>query len=440
MCNLPILDYQEIGKHNTSSSAYVVYEGIVLDITEFLNKHPGGRPILNVSLGTDITNVLDSFHDVRVSKAIKNSFFQQKNGIKVIGRTNETLEGGRYSEGTHDYQARRLYSQNDPMWDSLRREVFDFIRKNDLPTKKPLAECIALLAIFYSTYLVVIYAGFIYGLPWLCLLLGPIATFMAVNVGHTVMHGGFSNNNIVNLLGRGLGDASGYSSGCWDVEHQIHHQAPHSEIDLQTAPPSGVKFFEHQETQWHHRYQTYYMWVLFTIYSPTSWVVHSIRTLFVYPSITPFEKLHHIFFKTTCFVIPIALSFYFNTFWVALGCFAAYSISMSYFSIFTLFIQHEDSYLPESSSESWAARQIKTSVSWKSNSKLFEWLFGYFNYHTEHHLFPGINPSLYPAIQPIVKRICAEHNVQYKHVSYMELVKSQYRAWQKYSNHMPAFT
>ena len=106
---------------------------------------------------------------------------------------------------------------------------------------------------------------------------------------------------------------------------------------------------------------------------------------------------------------------------------------MSYFSLFTLFIQHEDSYLPEGENEPWSVRQVITSASWRGNSRLFEWLFGYFNYHTEHHLFPGLNPSIYPKIQPIVKSICQKYGVSYKHISYWELVSSQVRAWKKYS-------
>jgi fatty acid desaturase len=84
---------------------------------------------------------------------------------------------------------------------------------------------------------------------------------------------------------------------------------------------------------------------------------------------------------------------------------------MSYFSLFTLFIQHEDAYLPEDEMEPWSVRQVVTSVSWRSGSALFEWLFGYFNYHIEHHLFPGLNPSVYPKIQPLVKSICRRHGV-----------------------------
>jgi fatty acid desaturase len=78
--------------------------------------------------------------------------------------------------------------------------------------------------------------------------------------------------------------------------------------------------------------------------------------------------------------------------------------------------------------------KIATSSSWYTRNRFFEWLLGYFNYHTEHHLFPGLNPALYPKIQPIVRSVCAASWVRYKYISFFELVRSQVRAWRKFSH------
>jgi fatty acid desaturase/predicted heme/steroid binding protein len=431
--DLASMDYRSVGRHNSETSAYVVYEGLVYDITGFLRRHPGGKSILLAALGTDVTETLDSFHDVHVSRLIRSEQFRNANGVAVIARLERTPSDGLNLLGNHDYQSRREYRRPDPMGDELRRQVMSYLRRTGLPTKKSLTECLVLLVLFYGLYATAVYMAFIQGSPLWCLLMGPIATFMAVNVGHTVMHGGFSNSRIVNILGRSLWDAGGYASCCWDVEHQGHHQAPHTTIDLQTAGSTGMRFFEHQKFERFHRYQMFYMWIVFVFYSPASWVMHSYRTLFVYPSVLPWEKALHIGFKSFGFVVPITLSFFLSDIAIALGNLALFALSMSYFSLFTLFIQHEDSYLPEDKNEPWSVRQVTTSVSWRANSRLFEWLFGYFNYHTEHHLFPGLNPSLYPKIQPIVKSVCEKYGVRYKHISYLEMVCSQVRAWRKYS-------
>lgn len=433
MDDLPSLDYRSVGQHNSEKSAYVVYDELVYDITGFLHLHPGGKSIIAAALGTDVTETIDSFHDIHVSRLIRSDQFRNANGIRVVARLDRTPKKGFNWIGNYDYQSRREYRRPDPMGDELRRQVMSYLRQTGLPLKKSLTECVVLLALFYGLMATAVFMGFIQASPLWCLLLGPIYTFAAVNVGHTVMHGGFSNSRIVNFLGRGFWDVGGYASCCWDIEHQGHHQAPHTTIDLQTAPPTGMRFFEHQEFEWFHRYQMLYMWPTFVFYSPVSWVMHSYKTLFRYPSVLPSEKVQHVGFKLFGFVLPITMSFVLFDFGIASRNLLLFAVSMSYFSLFTLFIQHEDSYLAEDENEPWSARQVATSASWYTNSRLFEWLFGYFNYHTEHHLFPGLNPALYPKIQPIVKSICDEYGVRYKHISYPELVCSQIRAWRKYS-------
>src|SRR5579864_1236699 len=429
---LPLLDYREVGAHNSEKSAFVIYDGMVYDITEFLRFHPGGKSILVPALGTDITDTLDSFHDSYVSRLLQSSEHRRQYGIRLAGRLASVVHG-RNQIGRYEYQSRRQYQRPDAMGAELRKEVFAYLRRARLPMKKTPAKGLSLLIFFYALYGLGLYMAFIQGSALWCLLLGPIATFMAVNVAHTVMHGGFSDSEVVNLMGRTLWDLGGYSSRCWDVEHQSHHQAPHTTIDAQTAGGSVVRFFEHQPFKWFHRYQMFYIWFIFVLYSPNSWVVHSYNTLFRYKCVPLHEKVIHVVAKTIGFIVPITLSFRLHGFPTASGNLFLFAVSMSYFSLFTLFIQHEDAYLSEDEMEPWSVRQVTTSVTWYTSNFVLEWLLGYFNYHIEHHLFPGLNPDLYPKIQPIVRSVCERHGIAYKNISYFELVRSQLAAWKKFS-------
>lgn len=57
---LPVYTWDEIRKHNTDKDCWVVLYGRVLDVTEFLNVHPGGlNPICDLG-GYDITNSFES--------------------------------------------------------------------------------------------------------------------------------------------------------------------------------------------------------------------------------------------------------------------------------------------------------------------------------------------------------------------------------------------
>lgn len=429
---LPVVDYRDVGRHHSERSARVAFDGRVYDITAFLQRHPGGRSILVPALGTDITDTLESLHDSYVSRMFRNEEARRRMGIELVGELAPRDSVDQNRPGLYDYQSRREYRRPDPMADELRKAVYGYLREAGLPWKKTLPNALGLLIFFYVTYAFAMYMAFIRGSAIWSLLLGPIITFMAVNVAHTVMHGGFTDSKIINLLGRTIWDVVGYSSRCWDVEHQSHHQAPHSMIDLQTAGATVVRFFEHQEYRPYHRYQMFYIWFVFILYSPNSWVVHSYNTLVRYKCVPLREKIGHVVAKTIGFVLPITLSFALLDLGTALVNLFLFAVSKSYFSLFTLFIQHEDSYLPENADEPWSLRQIRTSATWHTNP-LLQWLLGYFNHHTEHHLFPGLNPALYPKIRPIVQAICEKHGVRYKHISLYELISSQVSAWRKFS-------
>ncbi len=430
---LPTFEYREVGLHDNETSAFVVYNGLVYDITEFLRFHPGGKSILLPNLGTDITDTFDSFHDAYVSRLIQSAEQRRQYGIRLLGKLALAAPGSSNRIGLHSYQSRREYRRPDPMAAELRKEVYGFLREAKLPIKKSFFNSLFLVIFFYGLYITGAYMAFIQGSPLWCLLLGPIATFGAVNVAHSVMHGAFADSKIVNFLGRTLWDFGGYSSRSWDVEHQSHHQAPHTTIDAQTAGGSVVRFFEHQEFRWFHRYQLIYIWFVFILYSPNSWLVHSYNTLFRYKCVPLSEKVIHVVAKAVGFVLPIAMSFHLHGAGIAFRNLFLFAVSMSYFSLFSLFIQHEDSYLTEREEEPWSARQVATSSSWYTKNFIFEWLLGYFNYHTEHHLFPGLNPALYPKIQPIVRSVCERNGSPYKYISFFELVRSQIRAWKKFS-------
>lgn len=428
---LPVIDYGDVGEHNGERSAWVAFDGRVYDITTFLQRHPGGRSILVPALGTDITDTLESLHDSYVSRMFLNAEARRRSGIELVGElANRTGDQNRL--GHYDYQARREYRRPDPVADELRRAVYGYLREHGLPWKKTLPNAVGLLIFFYCLYFFGMYMAFIRGSWVWALLLGPIITFSAVNVAHTCMHGGFTDSKAINLLGRTIWDFVGYSSRCWDVEHQSHHQAPHSMIDLQTAGATVVRFFEHQEYRPYHRYQMYYIWFVFILYSPNSWFVHSYNTLVRYKCVPLREKIGHVIAKGIGFVLPITLSFVLLDFGTAFLNLFLFAISKSYFSLFTLFIQHEDSYLAENAEEPWSLRQIRTSATWYTNPVL-QWFLGYFNHHTEHHLFPGLNPALYPKIRPIVQAICEKHGIRYKHISLYELVASQVSAWSKFA-------
>ncbi len=68
-------------------------------------------------------------------------------------------------------------------------------------------------------------------------------------------------------------------------------------------------------------------------------------------------------------------------------------------------------------------RQIMGSVNYKTGTNPVDFMHGWLNYQIEHHLFPTLPLSQYQKMQPIVKEICAKHNLEYRQESVLKRVR-----------------
>merc|ERR1712070_409619 len=53
---------EEVGKHNSKDDCWVVVGDMVLDVTEFLPDHPGGKKAIMLFAGKDATEEFDMLH------------------------------------------------------------------------------------------------------------------------------------------------------------------------------------------------------------------------------------------------------------------------------------------------------------------------------------------------------------------------------------------
>ena len=64
----------------------------------------------------------------------------------------------------------------------------------------------------------------------------------------------------------------------------------------------------------------------------------------------------------------------------------------------------------------FSAHQVETTVDFARDNTLVTWYLGGLNFQIEHHLFPKICHLHYPALSPIVEKVCKAHGV--RHVSH----------------------
>ena len=52
----------EVRQHNHRDSLWIIHDGKVYDMTDFVERHPGGRDLLQDEGGGDVTGLLSSAH------------------------------------------------------------------------------------------------------------------------------------------------------------------------------------------------------------------------------------------------------------------------------------------------------------------------------------------------------------------------------------------
>jgi len=72
---------------------------------------------------------------------------------------------------------------------------------------------------------------------------------------------------------------------------------------------------------------------------------------------------------------------------------------------------------PHKSQGEFYLRQIMGSVNYNTGTDLLDFTQGFLNYQIEHHLFPNTPQSYQQKMQPLVKEVCAKHNIEYRQES-----------------------
>ena len=138
------------------------------------------------------------------------------------------------------------------------------------------------------------------------------------------------------------------------------------------------------------------------------------------------------FFFATAFAVPLL----FHRIWVVF-LFYAVTVSVAGVVVSVVFqlahcVEEAEFPLPPKDSGSvpnaWAIHQTETTVDFARRSRVESWLLGGLNFQIEHHLFPRVCHTNYPAISKIVEQTCREFNVNYReHVSFRVGIASHFR-------------
>lgn len=282
--------------------------------------------------------------------------------------------------------------------------------------------------------------------------LGLAGILLAFNCAHDCVHNTFSKykklNRIIYYITFNL---QGVNARLWRKRHiASHHVFPNVDgCDADIDDNIFLRLSAHHPKRSIHAYQHLYATVLYCFYT-LHWIV--IKD-FIYVRKKDLANLRNqkhtiisvaevILLKLAYFVYMLVVPAVFTPIPVLtiLVSFIIMHLTISLFFVLTLIISHlsletdfpepdDEGYLPYDYYE----HQLAVSLDYHPTSMFANWIFGGFNSHAAHHLFPGLPHTVYTLITPAIKKAAARNSFPYHEKSIVNAVVSHYRYLKKLS-------
>jgi linoleoyl-CoA desaturase len=260
--------------------------------------------------------------------------------------------------------------------------------------------------------------------------MGFAAAALAFNVFHDANHGAFCADRRLNLLAARLCcTALGAGRHFWLHKHHVlHHAYPNVfewDDDLDTRGALRIS----PQQPWRPKFRGQHLYFLLF------YGLHSIEWIFIKdfvqyfrsrlnpyqesPPLTAVEQVEFFLSKVAygvAFVVaPLCLHPFvtfaagFLAFHFVLGLLLAIVTQMAHINVAVAF----PALGRHPRADDWAAHQVRTTANFATRNPLVNWFTGGLNFQIEHHLFPHLPHTRYPAISAMVREVTQQFGLPY---------------------------
>ncbi|EGG25093.1 hypothetical protein DFA_03339 [Cavenderia fasciculata] len=413
-----IYSWAELSKHNTDTDCWVAVNGKVYDITNWINKHPGGRDVLLYAAGRDVTNLFESYHPFTEKPA------------QIIEK---------YQVGVLSSTEFPKYVSKSKFYDTLRERVGSYFKQTGQDPQGSIGLYTRMFSVnvaFIICYLVSLYTTTNF---MLCVVMALITGFsqalMAMHTLHDASHSAVGHNPLMWKIYLGWFEfLTGSSYYAWIHQHVLGHHlytnvrgadpdVGDGEIDFRIITP-------YQTRMWYHKYQHIYAPILYGLYA-IKVRLQDWETMFKRingnirvsaPQRFDFAawglgKFSYLFFRI---YLPLhyhsvaSLAVYIVLCELVTGWYLTFNFQVSHIAEDLKFkatpSKNEEQIVVD---EDWAVWQVLTTQDYSHGSLLATFLSGALNYQVVHHLFPSVSQDHLAQLVPIVKQVCQEYNIKY---------------------------
>jgi fatty acid desaturase len=400
--------------------------GEIYDLTTFVNKHPGGKDVLETaSQMEDATPMFESYHSLKDIKKIKNIATSYRIGDVT------TKTAPKYT-----YRSRDFYR-------TLQKRVNDYYFSKN--TTK------ATWWWFFKVMCILMFSVWImYGLfsgesSWLdnlyrgCVI-GMCHVSIGFNVMHDASHFAISENPVVNETISRITNASLlWNHHIWARHHVYAHHSFTGEITHDPDSKNMRPFLRKSRKDPIEKY-------IPTLVKNQSYLVLPIlcgipgqffgQSLFYFMASfknrvwgVPIDS-NKIFHKRDIFSYILTTVYHMYTIWNYPAYVIGYYISANTLYYLCIAPDHDTyestilDHVAERGSRDWGELQVRRSANFGSPAIIVSELFGGINYQIEHHLFPSVCHVHYPYISTIVRKTCKEYGIPYNTFSWSYAIRS----------------
>eukprot|EP00004_Rigifila_ramosa_P000837 TRINITY_DN1085_c0_g1_i1.p1 TRINITY_DN1085_c0_g1~~TRINITY_DN1085_c0_g1_i1.p1 ORF type:complete len:467 (+),score=110.27 TRINITY_DN1085_c0_g1_i1:57-1403(+) len=406
--------WEEVRKHSSRSSAWIVIRDSVYDVTAW-GEHPGGDVVFALA-GMDATDPFSNFHppsaslllgQFKIGELVSDAKRLPTDGnvATALGQPIEHIFSGDRSSVIADYRELRTKFRAMGLFQaSFLYYAYKFFSNLGLLV---LAGYLATLDSFVlRTLSAVILALFWQQCGWLA------HDFLHHQVFQNRLYG-----DLAGLIVGGL--FQGFSVDWWKDKHNTHHAVPNLEEidpDISTAPLltwSKRLAFRYKDTKVARLVTPLQHVLYFPILAVArlSWCIQSLLGV-IYPRYTMRHRflegvvifLHWASYLTFIFsVMPLA-----HAFWYILVSQASGGILLA----LVFAVGHNGMHTFVSVPDDFLSLQVLSTRNAKP-SLFVNWFMGGLQFQIEHHLFPGIPRHHLATVQPFVKSLCKKHSIPY---------------------------
>ena len=361
---------------------------------------------------------------------------------------NRTFPGALPQRPEKNHRAAAVYAACTEFHATMKEQVEAYfknegLRPRGLPAMYGKA---SLLALWYgATYALLYFTenGFV-ALTLLAISLGLAMSGIGFNIAHDACHGAFSSSPKANRFLSFALDVIGGSSYVWKRKHNIFHHTytnltgADDDIDLGLL----ARLSPHQERIGIHRFQYLYIWLLYAWLGIAWQYIDLSRVLQGRIGANAMQRpkgwslVVLILGKIVFFGLMLGLPIYQVGLGRALFVFFIASFTLGWTTAIVFQLAHcvESAEFPALPADTklmendWAIHQLETTVNFAPRNPLLTWYLGGLNYQVEHHLFPKICHLHYPALAPIIQRVCEQFEVRYRvYPTMLQAIRSHYR-------------